>query len=103
MNCLRVNVGLEIREDSQCLQLRREGEMLIHQAVVERFFTQPVASQPQRFLAPVPDGKRKHPVELIQRRFHPPLAEGGQHHFRVAGSRKACPSSYRRSRSCWKL
>src|ERR1035437_7059967 len=67
----------------QGLQLRAEEKCGASPAVVEGLLAGTVARQIKCSLLPIPDGERKHAVELLEGGFHTPVSNGRQHYLGV--------------------
>ena len=81
MSNLYENIEKGFVQRSTDLILEKKG--VVFHSVIERFFADPISSQPQKAVTAVPDSKGKHAVKLFDRNFYSPLNKSGKHHLRV--------------------
>jgi hypothetical protein len=80
---LSINRGVEAGEALNGLQFGGEHERFAHPAVVERLFTETVATEMQNTLLLVPHREGEHAIEAFCGFHYAPLAKRSEHDLRV--------------------
>jgi hypothetical protein len=87
---LQIHIARHRRISQNGFDFRGEDQAFPIAVIVQRLLSQAIARQQQRLLPAIPDGKRKHPVEMAQA-VQSPLLVSVQDDFRVAACGEEVP------------